>query len=70
VEPTGTHQCAAAITTRPGEHHHPLATGIAGQEAAAGQMCQIVPGVLHHLDQFDVVVLDHRPIHFDHLISR
>jgi hypothetical protein len=30
-------------------------------------VCQIAPRVLHHLDQLDPEVFDHRPVDFDHL---
>ena len=32
-------------------------------------ICEIAPGIFHHLNQFDVVILDHGAIHFNHLGS-
>ncbi len=41
--------------------------GIAVEEARAREVGQVPAGVLHHLDELDPVVLDHRPVDLDHL---
>ena len=38
-------------------------------ETSARQVCEIAPRVLHHLDQVDSVILDHRPVDPDHLFG-
>jgi hypothetical protein len=60
-------QRAAAIAAGAGQHHHVLATRVAIEKARARHVCQISPGILRHLNQFDLVILGHRAINLDHL---
>ncbi len=59
------HSPAGAATAGHGQDS--LAARIAREEAHAGEMRQVAAGVLHHLNEFDVIILDHRSIDFHHL---
>ena len=58
----GGDETAAAVPTGPGEHRDRLR-----REQASGEVGEVAPGVLHHLDELDVEVLDHGAIHGSHL---
>ena len=63
----GTDQCPSAVPPRSRQHNNPLATRVAAQETAAGQVRKAPPGVLHHLDQVYPVIFDHGAVDLDHL---
>ncbi len=63
----GGDQRATSVLAAPRHHQDRLAARVTAQEAGACQMGQVAAGVLHLLDQFDVVILDHRPIDLHHL---
>jgi len=69
VETTGAHEGAAAVAAGAGHHHHRLASRVAAEEPLAGEVGEISAGVLHHLGELDVKVLDHCPVDFDHLFG-
>ena len=42
----------------------------AGSRAVLGEVGQVAAGVLQHLDQADVQLVDHHPVHLTHLVGR
>jgi hypothetical protein len=60
----GGDQAATAVATWPGQDRHR-----AGRKADDCQFGQATSGVLHHLDEFDVQIFDHRPVDCAHLLG-
>lgn len=60
------YQATAPVAAYATEHRDPPTARVAVQEACARQMGEAASGILHHLDQFDVEVLDNEAIHFAH----
>src|SRR5262249_5018396 len=55
---------AAAVAARPGQHRDRPR-----REPVDCQLGEAAAGVLHHLDELDVQVLDHDPVDFTHLLG-
>jgi hypothetical protein len=62
-EIAGRDQASTAVATGACQHRHP-----GWREAGYGQLGQIAPGILHHLDQLDVKIFDHGPVDLSHLV--
>jgi hypothetical protein len=58
-------QATTAVSARARQHDH-----ADGRETGYGELGEVSPGVLHHLDQLDVKVLGHSPVDLPHLVSR
>ena len=67
VKPASGDQGTASVATRPGENHHGFSLGITVEEPITRQCREGPPGVLHHLDEVDPVILNHGLIHGGHL---
>jgi hypothetical protein len=69
VETAGADHGAAAVAAAAGEHHDLLPDWAPVEKTHARQVRQVPASILHHLNEVDVQVLDHRPIHRDHLFG-
>jgi hypothetical protein len=61
-------QPAAAIATPPSEYDDLRAVHITADQLAC-LLGQGAPCVFHHLEELDVQLLDHPPVHFAHLVD-
>ncbi|MDP9457896.1 MAG: hypothetical protein M3Q60_19480 [Actinomycetota bacterium] len=68
VQPPRAHQ-RAAVAACAGQYGDPLAARVSSQKVYPAQVGEGAPGVLHHLDQLYAEVLDHGPVHLDHLLG-
>src|SRR5258708_8906675 len=69
VQTASAHQRSAAVASRSSQNHHMFACGIAIEKAHPGEVSEVTPGVLHHLDQLDAHLLYHGPVYLDHLFG-
>ena len=69
VEAACANQSATTVASRSREDEDPSPSGVAFQESTSCQMGKLSAGVLHHLDEDDIVVFYHRPVHFAHLVG-
>ena len=60
----------AAVAAGAREHHHAAPPRVALEEALARELREGAAGVLHHLDEENPVVFDHRAVDLDHLLGR
>jgi hypothetical protein len=58
-------QATTAVSARARQHDH-----ADGRETGYGELGEVSPGVLHHLDQLDVKVLGHSAVDLPHLVGR
>lgn len=70
VETTGADHGAAPVAARAGEYHNVLPGWSPVEQAHARQVRQVPAGILRHLHEVDVQVLDHCPVYCDHLLGR
>ncbi len=70
MEATGANHGAAAIAAAAREDHNVLPDRGPVEKAHARQVREVPARILHHLNEVDVQVLDHCPVHFDHLLGR
>ena len=59
VKPTGARQATASVAARSRQHQRLATSRVTIQKAAPGKVRQVSAGVLHHLDEADVVLFDH-----------
>ena len=63
-EVPGGHQTPSAVASRAGQYYDRF-----GLIKADGKLGQASPGILHHLGQLDVKLVDHHSIHLPHLVA-
>ena len=42
---------------------------VVSRQDPSGQQGQVAPGIFHHLEQLDAILLDHQPVDFPHLVG-
>ncbi len=72
-EVTGGRKPAAAVVAAAGQDHDRAILQrvlfVVSRQDPSGQQGQIAPGIFHHLEQLDAVLLDHQPVDFPHLVG-
>src|SRR5262245_23002193 len=63
-------QRTAAVAATARQHDDAPALRVAVEKADPREMREIAPGILHHLNQLDLEILDHGAVDFHHLRRR